>query len=143
MNRPAVNRPFHDPSGQLHHLELHVSDLNKSVEFWDWLLTELGYTRYQEWERGCSWKRRDTYLVFVQTDGQHLDVPYHRRRTGLNHLAFHARSRRQVDDVTRELRIRGIPILYEDRHPFSGGPDHYAVYFEDPDRIKVELVAPE
>ncbi len=28
-------------------------------------------------------------------------------------------------------------------HPYAGGDDHYAVYFEDPERIKVELVAPE
>ncbi len=143
MERPVVNRPFHDPSGQLHHVELYVSDLKKSSEFWDWFLTELGYTRYQDWDRGQSWKRRDTYIVLVQTEPEYLDAPFHRRRTGLNHLAFHARSRRQVDDVTRELRKRGTVILYEDTFPFSGGPNHYAVYFEDPDRIKVELVAPE
>ncbi|GAA0595336.1 hypothetical protein GCM10009001_09310 [Virgibacillus siamensis] len=33
--------------------------------------------------------------------------------------------------------------MYSDKHPFAGGEDHYAVYFEDPDRIKVELVAPD
>jgi hypothetical protein len=32
-------------------------------------------------------------------------------------------------------------MVYE--HPYAGGTDHYAVYFEDPDRIKVEVVAPE
>ena len=143
MERPAVNRPFHDPSGQLHHVELYVSDLKKSSEFWDWFLTELGYARYQDWERGLSWKRRDTYIVLVQTEPEYLDVPFHRRRTGLNHIAFHARSRRQVDDIARELQRRGLTILYPDSFPFSGGADHYAVYFEDPDRIKVELVAPE
>jgi catechol 2,3-dioxygenase-like lactoylglutathione lyase family enzyme len=143
MSHPAINRPFHDPAGQLHHLELYVSDLQKSSEFWEWLLTELGYTRYQQWDRGVSWKRRDLYIVLVQTAPEHLDIPFHRQRSGLNHLAFHARSRRQVDDITRELRHRGITVLYEDRHPNAGGNGHYAVYFEDPDRVKVELVAPE
>jgi hypothetical protein len=28
------------------------------------------------------------------------------------------------------------------RSPFAGGASHYAVFFEDPDRIKVEVVAP-
>jgi catechol 2,3-dioxygenase-like lactoylglutathione lyase family enzyme len=143
MNRPAVNRPFHDPSGLLHHVEIYVSDLRTSTEFWDWLLTELGYARFQEWEQGISWKRRDTYLVFVQTAPEHLDVPYHRGRTGLNHLAFHARSRRQVDDITSELPRRGATILYNDEHPRNDPGVPYAVYFEDPDRIKVELVAPD
>jgi catechol 2,3-dioxygenase-like lactoylglutathione lyase family enzyme len=143
MNRPAVNRPFHDASGLLHHVEIYVSNLHTTTEFWDWLLTELGYARFQEWEQGISWKRRDTYLVFVQTTLEHLDVPYHRGRTGLNHLAFHARSRRQVDDITHELRRRGTTILYEDEKPNGDHGTPYAVYFEDPDRIKVELVAPD
>ena len=34
-------------------------------------------------------------------------------------------------------------ILYTTKHPFAEGPDHHAVYFEDPDRIKVELIAPQ
>jgi catechol 2,3-dioxygenase-like lactoylglutathione lyase family enzyme len=143
MERSAVNRPFHDPSGLLHHVELYVTDLQKSTAFWDWFLTELGYIRFQEWERGVSWKRRDTYIVLVQTEPDYRDVPYHRKRTGLNHLAFHARSRRQVDDLAREIRHRGMTILYENSFPNSGGPNHYALYFEDPDRIKIELVAPE
>jgi catechol 2,3-dioxygenase-like lactoylglutathione lyase family enzyme len=44
--------------------------------------------------------------------------------------------------IPRKLKEKGIKILYEDRHPFAGGKEHYAVFFEDPDRIKVELVAP-
>jgi catechol 2,3-dioxygenase-like lactoylglutathione lyase family enzyme len=34
-------------------------------------------------------------------------------------------------------------VLYADCHPYAGGPDHYAAYVEDPDGIKVELVASE
>jgi catechol 2,3-dioxygenase-like lactoylglutathione lyase family enzyme len=56
-------------------------------------------------------------------------------------LAFHARSREHVDEVTVELRRQGISVLYQDRHPHAGGVGNYAVFFEDPDRIKVELVA--
>ena len=29
--------------------------------------------------------------------------------------------------------------LYEEKHPYAGGPDYYAVYFEDSDRMKVEI----
>jgi catechol 2,3-dioxygenase-like lactoylglutathione lyase family enzyme len=126
----------------LHHVEIYVSDLTRSVEFWGWFLPELGYSPYQEWEEGRSWKFGDTYLVFVQTDEKYLDVPYHRCRVGLNHLAFHALSRRQVDDLTQRVRSLGLSVLYEDRHPYAGGPGHYALFFEDPDRIKVEVVAP-
>ncbi|KHF36766.1 hypothetical protein CM49_01072 [Paenibacillus sp. P1XP2] len=37
------------------------------------------------------------------------------------------------------LKQKGVKLLYEDRYPYAGGPEHYAVFFEDPDRIKVEF----
>lgn len=127
--------------GLLHHIEIYVSDLKRSIDFWGWFLEELGYSLYQEWESGQSWKIGDTYIVFVQTEERFLDVPYHRCHVGLNHLAFHASSREQVDEMTERLKGKGINILYKNHHPYAGGDDHYAVFFEDPDRIKVELVA--
>jgi len=128
--------------GLIHHIELNVSNLKNSIIFWEWFLEELGYETYQTWESGRSWKLGETYIVFVQTEERFMDVPYHRRRAGLNHLAFHAESREQVDYITEKLKTKGVKILYTDTHPFAGGNIHYAVYFEDPDRIKVELVAP-
>ncbi|MBK9119581.1 MAG: VOC family protein [Phycisphaerales bacterium] len=128
--------------GQLHHVEVNVSNLERATAFWSWLLTHLGYTRYQQWATGISYRRDDTYLVFVQTQPAHRTPQYHRARTGLNHLAFHADTPAQVDELTAQLVVRGVTILYPDRHPHAGGPDTYAVFFEDPDRIKVEFVAP-
>ena len=128
--------------GLLHHIEIYVSDLNRTSKFWGWFLEELGYHTFQKWDLGQSWKMEDTYIVFVQAEERFLDVPYHRCRVGLNHLAFHADSRQQVDNMTEKLKDKGITVLYTDQHPFAGGDNYYAVYFEDPDRIKVELVAP-
>jgi catechol 2,3-dioxygenase-like lactoylglutathione lyase family enzyme len=128
--------------GVIHHVEIYVSDLKKTIEFWSWFLEELGYDVFQKWDGGISLRLGETYIVFVQTEERFLDVPYHRSRVGLNHLAFHAASRGQVDDVTQKLKAMGVTILYTDRHPYAGGKDYYAVFFEDPDRIKVELVAP-
>ncbi|WP_096187801.1 VOC family protein [Evansella halocellulosilytica] len=128
--------------GGLHHIEFYVSDLERSLDFWGWFLSELDYKIFQEWEEGRSWKKENMYIVLVQADERFLDIPYHRRRVGLNHLAFHAQSRKHVDEMTESLKKRGVTILYTDQHPYAGGTEHYAVYFEDPDRMKVELVAP-
>ncbi len=128
--------------GRIHHIELYVSDLEQSIKFWSWFLQELGYDLYQEWEKGKSYRLEDSYIVFVQTEERYIEIPYHRCGVGLNHLAFHADSREEVDVMTEKLIHRGINILYEDRHPFAGGDDYYAVFFEDPDRIKVEFMAP-
>ena len=99
------------------------------------------YKQYQKWESGRSWKLGQTYIVFVKTEDRFLEIPYHRKRAGLNHLAFHARLHDHVDQVTERLKEQRVTILYADTHPYAGGKNHYAVYFEDPDRIKVELVA--
>jgi catechol 2,3-dioxygenase-like lactoylglutathione lyase family enzyme len=128
--------------GLLHHIEIYVSNLEKTKLFWSWLLIEeLGYEEYQNWSEGISYKLDHTYLVFVQTEKKHLDQPYHRKQTGLNHLAFHGESKAMVDELSLKLEKRGINILYKDKHPHAGGENYYAVFFEDPDRIKIEVVA--
>lgn len=129
------------PRGTLHHVEIYVADLERSQSLWGWLLPRLGYSLYQSWAQGRSWRLGDTYLVFVQARPEHAAIPFHRCRPGLNHLAFHVNDTAEVDDFTRELRERGFTILYEDRHPYAGGEGYCAVFFEDPDRLKVELVA--
>jgi len=127
--------------GALHHVEIYVHDLRSARDFWGWLLPKLGYKLYSEWGNGFDYIFGETYLVFVQTDARFRETTYHRCRAGLNHLAFQGGSRAEVDSLTDELRSRGVRILYEDRHPYAGGPDHYAVFFEDPMRMKVEVVA--
>ena len=125
--------------GSLHHVELYVRDLETSKAFWGWLLGRLGYTEFQVWDQGISYILGDTYIVLVQTEPRWLDIPYHRCRSGLNHLAFHASSPEFIDKITLELREREVKILYEDRHPHASGSDSYGVFFEDPDRMKVEI----
>ncbi len=129
--------------GLIHHIELYVSNLQESLSFWNWFLLELGYESFQKWDEGQSYKIEDTYIVFVQTKEKYLHIPYHRSGIGLNHLAFHAESRDQVDFLAEKVKQKGLNMLYEDRYPYAGGENYYALFFEDPDRIKVELVAPE
>lgn len=126
--------------GKLSHIEIYVSDLERSAAFWGWLLSFLGYDQYQKWANGRSWIKDKTYIVLVQTAAKYQKNRYNRCNTGLNHLAFYADSREEIDQLTSELRKRDFNILYEDRHPYAGGKGNYAVYFEDPDRIKVEIV---
>jgi catechol 2,3-dioxygenase-like lactoylglutathione lyase family enzyme len=124
----------------LHHIEIYVSDLQRSRQFYNWFFAWLGYELSSDWNEGFSYRFDNSYyLVFVQTEPQHLHHIYHRKQTGLNHLAFAAASREKVDELTQLLIAKGIPILYADKHPFAGGKHYYAVFFEDPDRIKLEV----
>jgi catechol 2,3-dioxygenase-like lactoylglutathione lyase family enzyme len=126
-------------AGALHHLEFYVTDLERSAEFWGWLLARFGYEPFQEWDDGISFRTPGVYLVFVVVppEGHGLD----RRSAGLNHVAFGMGSPAQVDALREELAARGVRLLYDERYPHAGGDDHYAVFFEDPEGLKVEVVA--
>src|SRR5690606_41382883 len=105
-------------SGLLHHVEIYVSNLERSKEFWSWFLCErLGYVEFQKWKSGVSYKKDDTYIVFVQTEERFLEPSYHRCRVGLNHLAFHGESKEQIDELKSALEKRGVTILYKNQHP--------------------------
>jgi len=126
--------------GSLHHVELWVPDLPRAIAEWGWLLTSLGYEQFQDWEAGRSWNLDGTYLVVEQSPA--MTAPGHDRlRPGLNHLAFHAGSREQVDKLTAEAPEHGWTLLFPDRHPHAGGPGHYAAYLASTDGYEAELVA--
>lgn len=128
-------------TGHLHHVELWVPDLARATRSWSWLLGELGYAEFQRWADGVSFRLGPTYLVLEQSPAL-LPGPTERRRAGLNHLAFHAADRAQVDALAAAGPDHGWSLLFADRHPYAGGPDHYAAYLEDSDGYEVELVAP-
>jgi glyoxylase I family protein len=57
---------------------------------------------------------------------------------GLHHLAFRANSRAEVDGLYRLLQKMGAVIL--DPPALYYPPNYYAVFFADPDGLKLEFV---
>ncbi|TAG77726.1 MAG: hypothetical protein EAZ21_14280 [Betaproteobacteria bacterium] len=129
-------------SGVLHHVEIYVSALDATKRFWGDFLGRLGDSDGRDFPGGVTYELGDTYITFVQVDPAYAEPAYHRKRVGLNHLSFHAESREQVDHMTHWVKQQGYTVLYENKHPYAGGEDYYALFCEDPDRMKVELVAP-
>ena len=121
----------------LHHVELWVPDLTRAERSWGWLLTALGAQPFQAWPGGRSWRSGDVYVVLEQSPDLVGDV-HERRRPGLNHLAFAVPD---LDALVQAAPAHGWTLLFGDRHPFAGGPDHRAAYLEDADGFEVELVA--
>ena len=126
--------------GALHHVELWVGDLESAETSLGWLLGALGYAPFQRWEGGRSWALGSCYLVVEQSPARTSDH-HDRLRPGLNHLAFHAGDRSAVDALAAEAPAHGWRLMFADRHPFAGGPDHRAAFLEDADGYEVELVA--
>ncbi len=126
--------------GLLHHVELWVPDLSRAERSWGWLLPALGAAPYQSWEHGRSWRLGGVYVVVEQSPA--LTAGTHERlRPGLNHLAFRAGPPDDLDALVAEAPAHGWRLLFADRHPFAGGPQHRAAYLEDADGYEVELVA--
>lgn len=136
----AVETGQQAPTGRLHHAEIWVRDLASAQESLGWLLERLGYRRTESWETGASWQGAHSYLV-LESGADVQDAPHERRRPGLNHLAFEAGTRADVDLLARRAASHGWTLLFEDRHPHAGGPDHYAAYLENSEGFEVELVA--
>ncbi|UZX04787.1 glyoxalase [Arthrobacter sp. CDRTa11] len=129
-----------DSEGALHHIELWVPDLKRASAEWGWILSTLGYERYQTWSHGISWLRGSTYIVLEESPD--LSGRHHQRTApGLNHLAFKAGGRTRVDALAEESVKHGWTPLFPEKYPHAGGPDHYAAYLSNSGGFEIELVA--
>ena len=126
--------------GALHHVELWVPDVTRAEATIGWLLRELGWTEFQRWPAGVSWRLGATYVV-VERSPAMGSGPHERTRPGLNHLALHVESPEAVDALTEAAQGHGWELMFADRHPYAGGAEHYAAYLENQDGFEVELVA--
>lgn len=125
----------------MHHLELWVADLSAARPAWHWLLTTLGFAPYRDWPAGVSWRLDDDVYVVLEQSPALLPGRHERTRPGWNHIALHAGTPEQLDALVADAPAHGWRLLFPDRHPFAGGPDHRAAYLEDADGHEVELVA--
>jgi glyoxylase I family protein len=125
----------------VHHVDLVVSSIERSLPFYRDLLGPLGWhgvsetqgergeTIWYVWGPGTSIGLRE-----AQTEGLH-----DRYRIGLHHLALEANSRSAVNERAEWLRAQGIEIE-SGPEEYWYQPGYYAVFFFDPDGIKLEIV---
>ncbi len=128
-------------NSKLGHVYLYVSDLDKSYEFYKKFLEYLGYKEEVKEDWGFSFTKDGLSIWFEPSQGEHLAKGYHRKRVGLNHLAFHLDSKEDVDKFYQEFLVKqNIGVLYGTPKVFPEyGEKYYAVFLEDPDRIKLEV----
>jgi glyoxylase I family protein len=127
----------------LHHIDLVVTSIERSLPFYRDLLAPLGFHRIGEVEgergetiwylsgAGCSIGLREAQS---ESEG-----PHDRYRVGLHHLALEAGSRAVVNERAQWLREQGAEIE-SGPEEYSYVPGYYAVFFYDPDGIKLEIV---
>lgn len=121
---------------RLHHVELNARDLDASYPFYKRLFKALGCERSERTSSSFVFYLDGFYLWVNRCSPAKAEAGFDRYRIGLNHLAFQATSKALVDDWHSVLLSEGVKVLDP---PGYYGPGYYAVYFEDPDGMKLEL----
>ncbi|HEX8074985.1 MAG TPA: VOC family protein [Thermoleophilaceae bacterium] len=131
----------------IEHLDLVVSDIERSLPFYRELLKPLGWRAHRKvrGERGETihylWGPGIRGAVGIrQSQSDAHPLPYDRYGVGVHHAAFLARSRRRVDERAEWLRGHPDARIESGPEPYDYTPGYYAVFFQDPDGLKLEIV---
>lgn len=127
--------------GSVNHLSLTVSSIEKSEPFYDSVLRFMGYQQVEKTDAFTMWWLENAVAILIYPANPNSDNKIHDRYSpGLHHLAFNADSREQVDNLYKLLVEMGATILDSPAEYNQYAPGYYAVFFADPDGIKLELV---
>lgn len=129
--------------GLVHHIDLTVSDLVRSRAFYEAVLGFLGYRRAADHDNGSDWDRvgepfHSIGILKARDDGTMRK--HDRTSPGLHHLAWTSDSRDDVDRLHALLIVLGATILDAPADYPRYGPEYYAIFFADPDGLKLEYV---
>ncbi|MBI3451633.1 MAG: VOC family protein [Rhodospirillales bacterium] len=125
--------------GAMHHLELTVTDMARSVKFYDAVLDFLGYRKIEEKPELVGWAGKAGALFIAPANPKSANKAHDRYSPGLHHFAWAAESRAEVDRLHGVLKGFGARIL-DAPAEYDYMPGYYAVFFADPDGMKLELV---
>jgi glyoxylase I family protein len=127
----------------IHHVDIVVSSIERSLPFYRDLLGPLGWHGVSEvqGERGETiwylWGPGSSVGLRQATSPR--ETPFDRYEVGLHHLAFEAASRAKVDERADWVVAQGMQVE-SGPEEYWYSPGYYAVFFYDPDGMKLEIV---
>jgi catechol 2,3-dioxygenase-like lactoylglutathione lyase family enzyme len=132
------------PGRGIQHIDLAVTDVDRSLAFYRELLGPLGLDdflklrTYRGTEDVLYMRFGHSYLGIRPADGG----TYRHYGPGIEHLAFQVDSREEVDEAHRRCRAAGYRVESPpDRHyAYLDDQDYYAFFAFDPDGIRVEVL---
>lgn len=117
------------------HISIRVSDYQKSKDFYGKLFTFLGFEISDEYPDAIGWTNGKTRFWIGPADAQGRKHRHRIGDIGFHHYAFQLRSRKDVDELAAFLPGIGARIVDP---PDEYYDDYYAVFFLDPDGLKLE-----
>jgi len=118
------------------HLVLTVGDFQRSKVFYGKLLGFLGFKLKYDYADMTGWSNGKTLFWISAADAQGKKRKYRKGDIGFHHYAFELSSREDVDALGKFLEQNGMTVLDPPGEYY--GPSYYAVYFADPDGMKLE-----
>jgi len=124
----------------LDHLYIAVSDLAASEAFYDPVMRLLDFRKGTGSIAGESHVHYYNRVMHYTIRPARGEVPFDPYAVGLHHVCLRVPTREDVDAVARDLGTLGIEATEPRAFP-EYDADYYATFFEDPDGIRLEIVA--
>jgi glyoxylase I family protein len=131
-------------TGSVNHVRFTVSDIPRAEAFYDPFMRFMGFEPVDKREDRLSWGmptplggRRWVILTVASEEGSRRE--HDRYSPGLHHFAWNADSREEVDRLYELLVEMGAEVL-DPPAEYDYEPGYYAVFFSDPDGLKLEFV---
>ncbi|KAF9545426.1 hypothetical protein EC957_010956 [Mortierella hygrophila] len=132
-------------TGTISHVSLSVSDYEVSKKYYTLLLVDiLGYKQVADHPYYSMWSLPSGEAICISPGNK---SPHHKQNPGLNHLAVHVGTKEEIDTAYQKIlkfheenkSLTGCSILDAPALYPQYGEGYYAVFFTDPDNIKLEL----
>ena len=125
---------------QTGHVGLNVTDLSQSLPFYQEVFAL--DAMHQAEANGSPFAFLGHEGKLLLTLWQQSESDFATNRAGLHHLSFQLDDITAVREIEARLKTRGAPLLYDGVVPHSEGGQSAALFFKDPDGIRLEVFSP-
>ncbi|MBM3232811.1 bleomycin resistance protein [Candidatus Pacearchaeota archaeon] len=123
-----------DPIG---HIKIAVSNFEKSQEFYKLIFDKLGFAQVSSKEKSAAWVTKEGFGISI-AQAESLEPKYKFFAPGLHHLCIKAKSTEDVDSIYEIIKNK--TDIFDPPQSYPEYTDkYYAVFFSDPDGIKLEV----
>lgn len=120
------------------HIYVTASNLEKSEKFYDVVMKILGFRKNHfqlDGEQHIQYYNRLFGYVLRPARFKDSHNPY---APGLHHFCLRVTGEVEVKEVARQLKAQGISVSEPRQYP-EYAPDYIAIYFTDPDGVRLEI----
>jgi glyoxylase I family protein len=120
------------------HIYLTVSDMTRSEKFYDVVMEIIGFRKNDfqiGTEKHIQYYNRHFGVVLRPARSTALHNSY---APGLHHLCLRVEDEKDVHEAAKRFKEHGISVSEPKCYP-EYAPDYFAVFFSDPDGIRLEI----